>query len=181
MASADGFFQSACNSAPNSSTVSSCASPTYLAQYGTPQHPNALREHRIISYSYWAPGNEWHFHAQGESDNPIVVKTQPHIHANNGDTCRQAALAHQGIILQPDFLIGEDLRSGALVEILPAWHTLELNIYAVYPTRKLLPLKVRRFIDFLVEQFTQPAWYGCTGLRDNPVKKSVGHDEKSAL
>ncbi|MGL9734762.1 MAG: hypothetical protein ACR5LF_00435 [Symbiopectobacterium sp.] len=60
------------------------------------------------------------------------MKTQPHIHANNGDTyanngdtCRYAALAHQGIILQPDFLVGEDLRAGTLVEcypITPHWH-----------------------------------------------------------
>lgn len=126
-----------------------CASPAYLAQHGTPQHPLALRDHRVISYSYWAPaGNEWHF-SPNDGGEAIAVKTQPRIHANNGDTCRYAALAHQGIILQPDFLMGEDLRAVTLVEVLPDYTSLALNIYAVYPTRKLLPLKVRRFIDFL--------------------------------
>lgn len=145
-----------------------CASPGYLEQHGTPQHPQALRDHRVISYSYWAPGNEWHFYPNDGSD-AIAVKTQPHIHANNGDTCRYAALAHQGIILQPDFLVGEDLRAGTLVELLPDYTTLVLNIYAVYPTRKLLPLKVRRFIDFLAEQLRTPPWYGCTAKAENTL------------
>lgn len=143
-----------------------CASPAYLAHHSTPQHPLALRDHSVISYSYWAPGNEWHF-SPNDGGETIAVKTQPHIHANNGDTCRYATLAHQGIILQPDFLVGEDLRAGTLVEVLPDYRSLELNIYAVYPTRKLLPLKVRRFIDFLAEQLSTPPWYGCTGTPGN--------------
>ena len=89
----------------------------------------------------------------------VSVKVRSRIHANNGDTCRTAALAHQGIILQPDFLVGEDLRAGALVELLPQFHSVELGIHAVYPTRKHLPLKLRRLIDFLVAAFRSPAWH----------------------
>lgn len=133
-----------------------CASPNYLAAHGTPQHPAELAAHAVISYSYLATRDEWHFSGpQG----PASVKTQPCIHTNNGDTCRAAALAHQGIILQPDFLVGRDLASGTLVELMPTFRALELGIYAVYPTRKHVPPKVRALIDFLAAHFAQaPAW-----------------------
>lgn len=133
-----------------------CASPNYLAAHGAPQHPAELAAHAVISYSYLATRDEWHFVGpQG----PVSVKTQPCIHTNNGDTCRAAALAHQGIILQPDFLVGRDLASGTLVELMPAFRALALGIYAVYPTRKHVPPKVRALIDFLAAHFAQtPAW-----------------------
>ncbi len=57
---------------------------------------------------------------------------------------------------QPDFLIYEDLRSGALVELMPEFQGVELGIFAVYPTRKQLPLKVRRLVDFLVAALMKP-------------------------
>jgi DNA-binding transcriptional LysR family regulator len=132
-----------------------CASPAYLAAHGIPTDPKELAEHDVISYSYWASGNTWTF--QGPAGE-VSVRTRSRIHANNGDTCRAAALADQGIILQPDFLIHEDLRSGALVEIMPEFRAAELGIFAVYPTRKQLPLKVRRLVDFLVDALKQPPW-----------------------
>jgi DNA-binding transcriptional LysR family regulator len=70
------------------------------------------------------------------------------------------ALADQGVILQPTFMVGEDLASGALVELLPEFRSLELGIYAVYPTRKHVPQKVRVLVEFLADAFreTRFAW-----------------------
>jgi DNA-binding transcriptional LysR family regulator len=65
---------------------------------------------------------------------------------------------HQGIVLQPSFLVGTYLASGALVEILPQYRSIELGVYAVYPTRKHLTPKVRALIDFLVDAFRMRAW-----------------------
>ena len=150
---------------PNSQLVSrqlattrmiACASPPYLAQHGTPEHPSDLAQHEVISYSYFAARDEWTFTAV--DDTSVVVRTHARIHANNGDTCRAAALEHQGIILQPDFLIADDLRRGALVELLPTWRAMTLGIHAVYPSRKHLPIKTRRLVDFLVEELMVPAW-----------------------
>lgn len=132
-----------------------CASPQYLAQHGEPTRLQDLTEHAVVSYSYWSSGDVWSFQCpKGEES----VRTKPRIHANNGDTCRAAALAHQGIVLQPDFLVHEDLRSGALVELLPHLRGTELGIFAVYPTRKQLPLKVRRLVDFLADALKSPPW-----------------------
>lgn len=127
-----------------------CASPAYLAQHGTPVHPSELAQHAVISYSYWSTKDEWHFDGP---NGPVSVKTRPCIHTNSGDTCRAAALAHQGMILQPSFLVGKDLSEGTLLELMPAYRSMELGIYAVYPTRKHVSAKVRALIDFLTTHF----------------------------
>ena len=130
-----------------------CASPQYLKLNGTPKHPGELADHAVISYSYWSTKDEWHF--KGPLG-PVSVKTNPCIHTNNGDTCRAAALASQGVILQPSFLVGDDLASGALVELMPEFRSLEIGIYAVYPSRQHVSPKVRALIDFLTSHFSQP-------------------------
>lgn len=140
-----------------SSRMVLCASPDYLARHGVPAHPRELAAHRVISYSYWSTRDEWRFTGL---EGTVQVRTQPRIHTNNGDTCRAAALDHQGIILQPDFLVGDDLRQGALIELLPGYASLTIGIHAVYPSRKYLPVKTRRLVDFLVEAFATPAWQG---------------------
>ena len=153
-------------SLPNSTLISKrlsttrmvlCASPQYLEERGTPRHPGELADHAIIAYSYWSTKDEWHF------DGPhgkVSVRTQPCIHTNSGDTCRAAALVHQGVILQPTFLVGEDLAVGRLVELMPEFRSIELGIYAVYPTRKHVSPKVRLLIDFLAESFRSRPWSG---------------------
>jgi DNA-binding transcriptional LysR family regulator len=132
-----------------------CASPGYLATHGTPTHPRELSDHQVISYSYWTGGDNWRFTGP-EGD--VQVRVKPRIHTNSGDTCRAAALEDQGLILQPDFLVGPDLRQGALVEVLPGYRSIELGIHVVFATRKHLPVKTRRLVDFLVESFQRPAW-----------------------
>jgi len=64
-------------------------------------------------------------------------------------------LANQGLILQPIFLVGKDLAEGTLVEVMPDYSSLELGIYAVYPTRKHVSAKVRALIDFLGLQLAE--------------------------
>ena len=124
-----------------------CASPQYLARHGTPTQPAELAAHAVISYTYWSGKDEWRFDGpQG----PVSVRTQPAMQTNSGDTCRAAALAHQGIVLQPSFLVGADLGAGRLVELMPAYRSAALGIYAVYPTRQHVPAKVRAMVDFLV-------------------------------
>lgn len=133
-----------------------CASPTYLAQHGTPQHPSDLAHHAVISYVYWSTKDEWRFTGP---EGPVSVKTRPIMNTNSGDTCRAAALAHQGIVLQPSFLVGRDVAEGTLVELMPAYQSLEMGIYAVYPTRKHVSAKVRALIEFLQAHFrTQASW-----------------------
>jgi DNA-binding transcriptional LysR family regulator len=132
-----------------------CASPKYLRKNGTPKHPSELAAHKVIAYSYWSLHDEWEFEGpQGK----VSVRTTPCIKTNNGDTCRAGALAHQGIILQPTFLVGRDLEEGTLVELCPRYRSTELGIYAVYGSRRHVAPKVRLLIDFLVERFAKKRW-----------------------
>jgi DNA-binding transcriptional LysR family regulator len=132
-----------------------CASPEYLRSHGTPAHPADLASHAILAYSLLATGDTWQFEGP---DGPVSVTVTPLMRTNSGDTCRAAALQHQGVVLQPSFLVGADLRSGALVELLPGYRALELGVYAVYPTRKHVAPKVRLLIDYLARAFATPAW-----------------------
>lgn len=134
-----------------------CASPEYLRRHGVPEHPSDIARHAVISYTLLAMGEQWEFEGpQG----PVSVEVVPRMRTNSGDTCCAAAMQHQGIVLQPSFLVGAHLASGALVEVLPQYSSIELGVHAVYPSRKHLTPKVRALIDFLVDAFRMRAWPG---------------------
>jgi DNA-binding transcriptional LysR family regulator len=153
---------------PNSSLVSRplsstrmvlCASPAYLESRGSPSHPSDLASHDVLAYSLFSMGDQWEFTGSQEGTERVVsVKVTPRMRTNSGDTCRVAALRHQGIVLQPTFLVGPDLLAGTLVEVMPAWRSIELGVYAVYPTRKFVSPMVRLMIEFLVNAFRMRAW-----------------------
>jgi DNA-binding transcriptional LysR family regulator len=132
-----------------------CASPAYLARRGTPLRPEELLQHDIISYSLFSTGENWSFTGP---DGEASVKVVPRVRTNSGDTCRAAALQHQGLILQPTFMVGADLEAGTLLEVMPGYRSIELGIHAVYPSRKFVSPRIRVAIDFLVDAFTMPAW-----------------------
>ena len=132
-----------------------CASPTYLHHHGTPAHPSELVQHEVLAYSLFSMGDNWPFTGP---EGTLSVKVSPRLRTNNGDTCRVAALRHKGIVLQPSFLVGQDLIAGTLVELLPAYRSLELGVYAVFPSRKFVAPKVRLLIDFLADAFRMQAW-----------------------
>jgi DNA-binding transcriptional LysR family regulator len=132
-----------------------CASPQYLRRHGVPEHPSEIAQHAVMAYTLLAMGEQWAFEGpQG----PVSVKVSPRMRTNSGDTCVAAAVQHQGVVLQPSFLVGAHLASGALVEVLPQYRSVELGVYAVYPSRKHLTPKVRALIDFLVEAFRMRGW-----------------------
>jgi DNA-binding transcriptional LysR family regulator len=138
-----------------STRVIACATPQYLAQHGHPETLEDLAHHSIIGYSYATLGDTWRFDTdQGERE----IVTRPRVRANNGDTCRAIVLAHQGIAMQPDFMVGSDLASGRLVDALPGFRGPDIGIYAIYPSRKHLSVKVRVLVDFLAAAFAEPPW-----------------------
>jgi DNA-binding transcriptional LysR family regulator len=123
-----------------------CASPRYLKEHGTPRHPSELAGHTVLAYNLLAAGDTWEFQGPGGT---ASVKVHARMRTNSGDTCRLVALAHRGIVLQPSFMVDEDLRAGSLVELMPQFQSYELGVYAVYPSRKHLLPKVRLLIDYL--------------------------------
>ena len=132
-----------------------CASPKYLQKHGQPTHPADIANHTVLAYSLLTMGDQWELEGP---EGKVSVLVHPVMHTNNGDTCRAAALKHQGIILQPSFLVDEDLRSGALVEFMPHYRSAEFGIYAVYPSRQYVSAKVRLLIDFLAKALGNANW-----------------------
>jgi DNA-binding transcriptional LysR family regulator len=137
------------------SRVVALASPAYLKRHGTPRSPAELARHNCLTYAYSTSPNVWRFTRQGRTQD---VKVEGTLRGNNGDFTCAAAAAGLGIALEPTFIAHELLRSGKLVRILRGWEVDLYTIYAVYPSRQLLPPKVRTFVDFLVERFRAPYW-----------------------
>lgn len=129
-----------------------CASPAYLKKHGKPRHPADLTKHKVLSYSLLATGDQWEFDGpQGK----VMVTVNPAMRTNSGDTCIAAARKNMGVVLQPSFMVNADLQSGALVELMPVYRSIEFGIYAVYPTRQYVSPKVRAMIDFLAAELEE--------------------------
>jgi DNA-binding transcriptional LysR family regulator len=75
------------------------------------------------------------------------------LHSNNGDLLAAAAARGAGIVFEPAFIVGPEVRAGRLVPLLQDYVPAPAPIYAVYPSRKHLSAKVRVFVDFLVARF----------------------------
>lgn len=106
-------------------------------------------------YSLLVMGDQWQFTGP---DGPLTVKVRPHIWSKNGDTCVAACLRGAGLQLQPTFLIASALAAGDLVEVLPQYRSIELGIYAVYPSRKFVMPKVRALVEFLSSRLADAPW-----------------------
>jgi DNA-binding transcriptional LysR family regulator len=100
-------------------------------------------------------GDQWQFSGP---EGTVAVKIQPRLWSNNGDTCIAAAVHGLGIQLQPTFLVGQELATGQLVEVLPHYRAAELGIHAVYPSRKFVLPKVRALIEFLTVKLAAASW-----------------------
>ncbi|MCH8683754.1 LysR family transcriptional regulator [Pedomonas mirosovicensis] len=125
-----------------------CASPSYLQQFGEPQHPRDLLQHHCLRYSNLGPAQEWSFR-DPETGEPIQIAVSGRITANNGEVLRAAAVKGEGIIAGPSFLAAEDICQGRLVPILTKYAAPPFGIYAVYPPNRHVSAKVRRLVDFL--------------------------------
>ncbi|MEC5216036.1 DNA-binding transcriptional LysR family regulator [Actimicrobium sp. GrIS 1.19] len=136
-----------------SSEIMLCASPDYLEKRGTPTTPEDVSQHACLNFAYEQLRHHWTIvSAAGSLNIPITSK----IISNNGDLLRQCALAGMGIVIRPSFSLGDDLRSGRLVRLLPSHHLGWLDVSMVYPSRRLLAAKVRSFADFISAQFPHP-------------------------
>ena len=130
-----------------------CAAPSYLARHGAPDTPESLKHHRCLNYTYASHGNEWHFEKDGHRSS---VRVAGCLRANNGDVLCTAARAGHGIILQPGFLVDEDIAAGRLVKLLEDYAAPTIPVLAVYPHRRFLSPKVRTFVDHLDEVLGGP-------------------------
>ncbi len=135
-----------------------CGAPDYLAERGVPNSPRDLKDHDCLRYTLSSDAARWRF-KDGERTQDVEVKGS--FLANNGDAIRLAALAGKGLILQPTFIVGDDIRAGRLTHILEAFEAEPMAVYAVYAHRQYLSGKVRTFVDFLGAYFGSPPYWEC--------------------
>jgi DNA-binding transcriptional LysR family regulator len=131
-----------------------CASPEYLDRHGTPSQPEDLKAHRYLHYSYMeidAKNEVFRWLKEQNSNSEL--------RSNNGDVLVEAAIAGAGIVLQPTFIASKALQNGELIQILSDFEPEPIGLYAVYAHRKLLPNKVRCFIDFIEGYYGSPPYW----------------------
>jgi DNA-binding transcriptional LysR family regulator len=129
------------------------ASPQYLEQHGTPKNPNELTSHQCIYLGYarfreqWTLQHKDHGHIE-------KVKVSSRLTINNSSAILASVLADAGIGLVPEFTAIEAIKAGSALPILSDWELSEPYsgaVYAVYQPGKHLPLKIRAFIDYMVD------------------------------
>lgn len=122
------------------------ASPDYLARHGHPRHPAELSAHSCLGYSAKANNRPLSFLIDGQ---PANIHVPFRLQANNGDALAEAAAQGLGITIQPDFIVADYLARGALEPVLAGFEPPPLGIYAMLPSNRYLPHRVRVLIDFL--------------------------------
>ncbi|HAV2159692.1 LysR family transcriptional regulator [Enterobacter cloacae] len=141
------------------------ASPDYLRQHGAPQGPDDLAHHKCLVYRGSSGPNRWLLRGAGEEW--VHYPVMPLMTSNNAESLLAAALGGMGIVLFPDWLIGDRVQQGELVALLPglecAIHTEPLNIAAIYPNARHPPLNVRAVIDHYVGCFGTPLYWQTQG------------------
>lgn len=121
------------------------ASPDYLARRGSPGSIDDLRQHVCLRYILAGRPYAWTW-----ADGTMLVPEGP-LDTNSGDTLRLAALQGMGIVHLLRAAVADDLAAGSLVVVLPDLPMRALPIHALHAFGRQIPVRVRLFIDFLVE------------------------------
>ncbi len=122
-----------------------CASPDYLKKQGTPNTPADLINHHYITHSMRVPDNVITF----DDDQKIYI--EPILFLNDALTMRDCALQGLGIVKLHDYMVNDDLKSKKLIEILPKYNRTQIPVFLYYQKKRYLQPKIRKFIDFFIE------------------------------
>lgn len=129
-----------------------CAAPAYLKKHGTPRHPADLAHHAVLTYAYAPNPRLWRLHDGAGRVHEVRVSGP--LHANSGELAVAAAVAGLGIVLEPDFIVAAPLAAGTLVRVLPDCEGPPAEIWAAYPSRRHLSVKVRMFVEHIAAYFS---------------------------
>jgi DNA-binding transcriptional LysR family regulator len=138
-----------------------CCSPAYLRNHDPLRQPADLANHNCIRYAFAAFGDHWPF--IDPAGQLVDVRVSGNLVTSSTDVLYEAALAGEGVLLTPPFMIHKELEAGTLVPLLPDYRTAGFSIVAIYPHRRHLAAKVRLFIDALVELFAGQEWLEANG------------------
>lgn len=142
--------------APNRRVL--CASPDYLRRRGRPRQPEDLAHHDCLLL-FGSGGRQDVWRLGTPTGGEVAVRVQGRFESNFGEVLRDASLAGEGIVIHSLWHVADDLRAGRLEVLLPDYPLATTAISAVMPQRRLVPPRVRAFIEFLIEEFgDDPPW-----------------------
>lgn len=131
------------------------ASPAYLVEHGVPRAPADLARHNCLSLGQQ---RGWVFR-NPDSGEVETLKVGGVFECNDGAVLHEWALAGRGLAWRSLWEVGRDLKEGRLTSVLDAWQAPPMGIYAVFPQRRHLPLRVRLFIDLLKDNYGRPSYW----------------------
>jgi len=134
-----------------------CASPAYLRRAGKPLGLHDLGQHNcLVTSGEDGVSDGW---LLKDAAKAVVVKVAGNLQCNDGEVLTRWSLAGEGLAWRSAWEVSEEIRKGRLVAVLEEFALPGSNIYAVYPERRLLPAKVRLFIEFLKKTFGDPPYW----------------------
>lgn len=132
------------------------ASPAYLEAHGRPARLDDLTRHNCLSL---VQQRGWVFRDPQGAGKSVTVKVGGSLECNDGAVLHDWALAGKGLAWRSMWEVGDDLRSGRLVSVLDEFAAPPVGIFAVFPQRRHLPLRVRLFLDLLKEAYGDPGYW----------------------
>ncbi|WP_047302201.1 MULTISPECIES: LysR family transcriptional regulator [Pseudomonas] len=127
-----------------------CASPAYLEQYGEPQTPAELAEHRCLLNSHYSGREEWLYHQRHEL---LRVRVSGPFASNHYNLLKKAALVGAGIARLPSYVLHSELADGRLRWLLRDYQTRSMPMYLVHPYQGGLPRRTQVLADYLMDWF----------------------------
>jgi DNA-binding transcriptional LysR family regulator len=128
-----------------------CATPAYLEKHGRPQHPYELAQHSCVLSNFAKRLGAWPFMGpEGRFTAPVKSR----VSTNGVEAAYQMTLAGFGIGNLPSLLVAQALADGRLEPLLESFRPSSSPIYAVYPHRTYVAVKVRTFVDFLMRELS---------------------------
>ncbi len=158
-----------------------CASPDYLRSAPEIAEPSDLIQHNCLVYTL-QPTDHWFFRKNADaSEHWEETPVTGAFRSDDSEALRSAALAGVGIVLLPTWLIGEDLRSGRLRQVLPEWSATisrrPSGIFGIYPPHRMVPPKVRAFLDFAQKRFGKPPYWDPDWTDEAPRRPAQSDEE----
>lgn len=143
-----------------------CAAPSYLQRHGEPRTPQELCGHALLGYSLSQSPRAWQL--QGTDGASEFTLPAPRAAANNSLLLRDLLVDGHGVGSLPAFVAAPAIAAGRLRELLPRHRQPPRHVHAVYATGRLLPAKVRAFVDFLYRELPAALAAGRPVAPDEP-------------
>jgi len=124
--------------------------PAWFAKIGEPRIPADLLSHQAIVYEQGGGGSAWSF-KQGSTETSIAVTGRVRVNAAEG--VRAAVLADMGVVIASEWMFAPEIASGAVKQVLTDWELPGIDLWAVFPSGRMVSAKARAFVAWVEEMF----------------------------